>query len=76
LELRIYDIIRGVEGLETSLAFLEEDLTVEQGEIEQAKEILETTRNVIDDRCTLIAEILQAGGNDEASVDDGDWLLL
>jgi hypothetical protein len=58
LKLRIYDIIRGIERLETLSAFLEDDLTVEKYEIEKAKKILETIRHVIDDRYALINEIL------------------
>jgi hypothetical protein len=79
LKSRMYDILRGVEKLEVSLASLEEDFNFEQGEIEQAEGILETIRNVINDRCFMIAKILKVGRNDadvsvsaedEASYDD------
>jgi hypothetical protein len=61
LKLRMYDILNGVEKLEVSLASLEKDFSIEQGEIEQAEAILNTIRSVIDNRCNLIVKLLKVG---------------
>jgi len=64
LKSRMYDILYGVEKLEASLASLNEDFNFEQGEIEQAEEILNTIRGVVDDRCNLIVKILNVARSD------------
>lgn len=64
LKIRMYDILSGVEKLEVSLASLEEDFSIDQGEIEQAEAILKTIRSVIDNRCNLIVKLLKVGKND------------
>jgi hypothetical protein len=63
LKLRLYDIFHGVERLEISLASLEEDFKLNYDEIEYAESILKTIRDIVDDRCLLITNIL-AGSDD------------
>jgi hypothetical protein len=63
LKSRLYDILRAVERLESSLESLEGDVQSENGQIEHREWILDTATKAFNERCFIIAETLKTGVN-------------